>query len=150
MLFARLGDKQKMGIGIAIFVFVLLLAFFAGYYLIGNKKTDKSQETGSQSNAEVKILRSQEEITASYKEYMNRLIERLQKAESREDVVGISQNMFFDVYVPTDLKDMHVQKMLETNKLIEDITLDAEQLKEKLIYIINELLAENQKIIENL
>lgn len=151
MFFARFSNKRGLVLGAVIFLVILALAFFVGYSLGDYGNTDKdNQETTSQTGLEVKILRTQEEIATSYKGSMERAIDRLNKAGSREDVVSVSENMFFDIYVPTDLRDMHVEKLLEANKLLEDTSLNKEGLKEKLIYIINELLAENQKIIENI
>lgn len=151
MVFARFDSKQKIVLGALIFVSVLVLAVFLGYRLKDYKRASNSdQEAKSTADTEITELRSQEEISNSYKQNMDRAINRLGVLENREEIVSVSQSSFFDIYVPTDLKDMHLQKMLEVRRLVEQADLSNDELKEKVIGIFNELLIENQKIVDSL
>ncbi|OGH59454.1 MAG: hypothetical protein A2725_01340 [Candidatus Magasanikbacteria bacterium RIFCSPHIGHO2_01_FULL_33_34] len=147
MFLARYNSKQKIGLVAVILVIILVLGL-----IVFNKLNDTKNagQKASETDVEVKVLRSQEEITTSYKKTMERIIARLEEVESREDIVLISENSFFDFFVPNDLMDLHLQKMLEVNRLLEQSDLSEQELKAKVISAIIELKDENQKIIENL
>ena len=150
MFFARLSGGWKLGLALAVLAVILLLSFFIGYGMGGEKKTSEKAKTDENAGAEVKILRSQEEIAVSYKGSMERLSGRLEEAKDKGEIVSIVSSGFFDIYVPTDLRDLHLQKMLEAFKLMERADLTGEETKEKIILIIKELIKENQTIIESL
>lgn len=149
MVFARFNNKQKIWLAIGMIVLVLILSFFIGQKLNDYKNGGFDEKTKTQADVKIKTLRTQKEIMASYKQNMERTIERLNEVAGREDIILISKNSFFDFSVPTDLMDMHLRKMLEVTELTEQSDLTKEALKEKVIAIINELLEANENSMGN-
>lgn len=148
MFFASYNGRQKLGILIGIFVLILILSLFVGYKLNDYKNGEMKHAEGTQTEVEVKVLRTQNEIAMSYAQDMARILKRLNEIDNRAELELMAENSLLGFYVPTDMRDLHIKKAIEASKLLEDNNLSIEEFKTKLIVMINELDAENNRLIE--
>ena len=106
--------------------------------VLSNTNSDKKQPPFD----EEKIIRTQEEIRIEYEKNISVLLETTRLTEgSISEILAQTEASFFDIFVPNDKRDLHIQTLLEIQKLKREETFNgAEELKIRLIPLLEALL----------
>ncbi len=129
---------------ISLIILVLTLLFLLDFYSekYDAEASEKVQPISDSAVDESKVLRSQEEISEEYRQNIGELLETLQIMEgSSEEIFSKAEAGFFDILVPTDLRDLHIQTLLKIQKMEdEEMFVDKEALRNRLIPLLITLL----------
>lgn len=129
------------GILLTIFVVVPVL-FFVLYTKKSNEAFYIPQKTPFE---ERKPARAQEEIWIDYKKNINQLLSLINSSDENIDVIlSEVEAGFFDIFVPTKKKDLHIQTLLQIQKIKSNSDIDSqEKLQEYIVPLLNALLDKN-------
>ena len=107
-------------------------------------RSDKLLEIDNLTPA-LKPARTQEEIWTEYAKNINRLLVMVNNSEeSAEIILGKVGAGFFDIFVPTEKKDLHIQTLLKIQKLKSDGSIDSrEKMREYMVPLLSALLERN-------
>ncbi len=138
--------------------FLLILIFVLSWLFVWTRSRDDKDKTDTQTppaqgenvkTEEARPARTQAEIIPEYNRNMKQLLETIQAMEgTKEEIFSRAEAGFFNIYVPNDLKDLHIQTLLEIQKLADKPkeSADAGVVKERLSSLLNNLLEKNESL----
>lgn len=97
-------------------------------------------------SAEVNDLRSQPEIIAGYRDNMTNLLGTLDRVDDYQEILARANAGFLDIYVPNDMRDLHLRALLDIKRFEEGSAVSAVELKDFIKTRVEELLRKNNEL----
>ena len=146
MLLARMSVRVKILLLVLLGLVLTGAAFLLGYKSDWGGLGDYLGNKEKWISAEVKILRPQTEIIAEYRDTMTKLLGIIDSTTGYKEILESAEARFFDIYVPNDIRDLHLRAFLDIKKIAAGPAASEEELKLLLKPIIEELLQKNNEL----